>query len=475
MKTQNILIATAMSVLALSSSCKKDNNQGAELMASTKAVTFTSSINGQIVTKAVNNKWDANDAIGVFMKTGTGLSNVLAANKSYSTTAGDGEFKPTAIDQNINYPETGSVDFIAYYPYKSTLTNNIYPVDVTNQSNQPAIDLMYSNNATGLSKTSTVANLSFAHQLAKIEFIVKNGYGVSDLTGLTAALNSVNTKADFDLATGTLANPSQSADLAAKVTAQTGSTLVEAIVLPVADASGKVVTFTLPSGKFTLTLPVNTKFEAGKRYTFDIELRNGTAPVPVAVALKATITDWTTVPSGSYTVAQDASTTTPPTGVETVLYTETFGTGAISSTARPKIAAYTGWSNPSFTFTESFNNADLRTISTAPDNIHVWLPATKDVDLKIDNIPVSGYSSLKLKYDLATNALTGADANVIGVKVNGVSINVPSRTFSKTNEFSTIELSGITPKAINSIEFIGATATNTVGYRLDNVTIVGVK
>lgn len=475
MKTQNILIATAMSVLALSSSCKKDNNQGAELPASTKAVTFTSSINGQILTKAVNNKWDVNDAIGVFMKTGTGLSNVLAANKSYTTTAGDGEFKPSATDQNINYPETGSVDFVAYYPYKSTLTNNIYPVDVTSQSNQPAIDLMYSNNATGLSKTSTVANLSFAHQLAKIEFTVKNGYGVSDLTGLTAALNSVNTKADFDLATGTLANPSQSADLAAKVTAQTGSTLVEAIVLPVADASGKVVTFTLPSGKFTLTLPANTKFDAGKRYTFDIELRNGTAPVPVAVALKATITDWTTVPSGSYTVAQDASTTTPPTGVETVLYTETFGTGAISSTARPKIAAYTGWSNPSFTFTESFNNADLRTISTLPDNIHVWLPATKDVDLKIDNIPVSGYSSLKLKYDLATNALTGADANVIGVKVNGVSINVPSRTFGKTNEFSTIELSGITPKAINSIEFIGSTATNTVGYRLDNVTIVGVK
>lgn len=474
MKTQNILIATAMSVLALSSSCKKDHNPGGEVPTATKAVTFTSSINGQIVTKAVNNKWDANDAIGVFMKTGTGLTNVLAANKSY-TTNGDGEFKPSATDQNINYPETGSVDFIAYYPYKASLSNNTYPVDLTNQSNQPAIDLLYSNNATGLSKTSTVANLSFSHQLAKIEFTVKNGYGVSDLTGLTAALNAVTTKADFDLATGILANPTQTADVAAKVTAQTGSSLVEAIVLPVADASGKVVTFTLPAGNFTLTLPANTKFEAGKRYTYDIELRNGTAPTPVAVALKATITDWTTVPSGSYTVGQDAGTVTPPTGVETVLYTETFGTGTIVSTARPKIATYTGWSNPSFTFTESFGNADLRTISTFPDNIHVWLPATKDVDLKIDNIPVSGYSSLKLKYDVAANSTSGADANVIGVKVNGVTIAVPSRTFSKTNEFSTIELSGITPQAINSIEFIGSATTNTIGYRLDNVTIVGVK
>jgi len=119
MKTQNILIATAMSVLALSSSCKKNHNPGGEVPTATKAVTFTSSINGQIVTKAVNNKWDANDAIGVFMKTGTGLTNVLAANKSY-TTNGDGEFKPSAADQNINYPETGSVDFVAYYPYKAT-------------------------------------------------------------------------------------------------------------------------------------------------------------------------------------------------------------------------------------------------------------------------------------------------------------------------------------------------------------------
>ncbi|WCT11571.1 fimbrillin family protein [Mucilaginibacter jinjuensis] len=476
MKTQNILIASAMTLLALGSSCKKDNKHDT-VTPNPTLVKFTAAINGQIKTKATNDKWDTNDAIGVFMKIGTGLTNILAANKSYATT-GDGAFAPTNTDQNINYPEDGTVDFIAYYPYKQTLTNNKYPVDVATQTNQAAIDLLYANNATGLSKTSTVANLVFSHQLSKIEFTVKAGTGVTDLTGLTASLAGLNTKADFDLATGVLSNASQSADVSAKTTAQTGSVLAEAIVLPVADASGKVVTFTLPAGQFKLTLPANTKFEAGKKYTYEISLTTGSTPQPTAVALSATITNWTSVPSGSYTVGEDQGSTTPPTGVETVLFTETFGTGTAST--KPKVSAYTAWDNASFTFTDTYGNADLRTISTYPNDIHVWLPATKDASLKIAGIPVTGYTKLKLKYDLAPNAPSASstsDFNVITVKVNGVSIAVPSSpvTNANNNKFTTIELSDITPQATNTIEFMGSATTNTLGMRLDNVVIIGIK
>jgi hypothetical protein len=479
MRTKNILLASAMSLLVLGSSCKKDKNNNPGGNATANAVKFTSAITGQIKTKAAGDKWDANDAIGVYMKTGTGLSNVLSANKSYTTT-GDGAFAASATDQTIYYPETGTVDFIAYYPYKQSITGTNYAIDVTTQTNQPAIDLMYANNATGLSKTSTVANLTFSHQLAKIEFTVKGGTGVADLTGLTAVLAGQNTRADFDLATGALANASSTADISAKTTTLTSSVLAEAIVVPSADASGKVVTFSLPSGQFKLTLPAGTKYEAGKKYTYEIELTNGsTGTTPVAVAISATITNWTNVPSGSYTVGQDSGTVTPPTGTETVLFTETFGTGAISSTSRPKVAAYTGWKNSSWTFSDSYALTDLRTISTYPDDIHIWLPAAKDATLKIENIVVTGYSKLKLKYDLAPNASSASsvsDVNVIGVKVNGTAITVPSRalTNADNNKFVTVELSNITAAANNTIEFVGG-ASNTLGMRLDNVTIIGVK
>ncbi|KQC01803.1 fimbrillin family protein [Pedobacter sp. Hv1] len=476
LKKQNILLATALSLLVMSSSCKKENTPEV-VDPNATSVKFSSSINGQTLTNVANNSWEANDAIGVFMKSGTGLSNVLAANKNYNTT-GDGNFKPTTSDQTIYFPEDGkTVDFVAYYPFKQSLSSNIYPVDLSNQSQQNSIDLLYSNNATGLSKSNANASLTFSHQLAKVEFTVKNGEGVANLTGLAMSLAGLNTKADFDLATGVLSNPSQAVDIAAKVGTRNTLVIAEAILLPVADASAKLITFTLPGTKFKFTLPSNTKFEAGKRYTYEIELKNVVGTTPVATALNAVITDWTTVPSGSYTVGQD-EVTPPVTGVEEVVYTETFGTGAASS--KPKVSAYTGWANSSLTFSDSFGTADLRTISAYPDNIHVWLPATKDASLKIEGVKLSGYQKLKLKYDLAPNASSSSSAsdfNVITVKVNGVAITVPSRPvdFADNNKFSTIELTGITALATNTIEFIGTTSTNNLGMRLDNVVIIGIK
>lgn len=476
MKKQNVLLATALSLLVISSSCKKENTP--EVVApNATLVKFSSSINGQTLTNVANNNWEANDAIGVFMKSGTGLSNVLATNKNYTTT-GDGNFAPSTTDQTIYFPEDGkTVDFVAYYPFKQNLNNNIYPVDLSNQTQQSNIDLLYSNNATGLSKSNSNANLTFSHQLAKVEFTVKNGEGVANLTGLAMSLSGLNTKADFNLATGVLSNASQTVDVVAKVGTRNTSVVAEAILLPVADASSNLVTFTLPGAKFKFTLPSNTKFEAGKRYTYEIELKNVTGGTPVATALNAVITDWTTVPSGSYTVGPD-EVIPPVTGVEEVVYTETFGIGAASS--KPKVSAYTGWANSSLTFSDSFGTADLRTISAYPDNIHVWLPATKDASLKIEGVNLSGYQKLKLKYDLAPNASSSSsssDFNVITVKVNGVVIPVASLpiTFANNNKFSTIELTGITPLASNTIEFIGSAATNNLGMRLDNVVIIGIK
>lgn len=474
MRNQNILFATAISLFVLSSSCKKETTPEVVNPSGT-AVTFSSSINGQIKTKALNDTWETSDAIGVFMKTGTGLSNASASNKNYNTT-GDGEFKPSTTDQTIFYPADGStVDFVAYYPFKSSIPGNIYSVDVTNQSSQSAIDLLYANNATGLSKTSTTANLVFTHQLSKVEFTVKNGTGVANLNDLTVALAGLNTKANFDLATGILSGASQVVDFPAKTTAKTGSVLAEAIVVPTADASGKIVSFSLPSGKFKLTLPTGAKFEQGKKYTYEIELKNGPSNEPVAVALTAVITNWNNVPSGSYVVDQDKEVVTPPS--EQVLYTETFGVGSAST--RPKISSYSGWANPSFTFSDSYGATDLRTISAFPDNIHAWLPAAKDASLKIEGITVTGFTKLKLKYDLAPNASSSSSAsdfNVITVKVNGVSVTVPSRPvgFADNNKFSTIELSNIPALATNTIEFFGASTANNLGMRLDNVVIIGV-
>jgi endonuclease G len=320
MRIKFLPISAFAVLLIFISSCKKDNKKDEPGIGHAE-VQFSSIINGQIKTKAINDTWEANDAIGVFMKTGTGLGNVLAANKSYTTT-GDGTFTASSTDQTIFYPEDGSaVDFIAYYPYKQDLTGTSYPVNVTDQTVQEAKDLMYANNATGLSKTSSNAQLVFVHQLSKIQITVKNGVGIADLNGLKTTISGLKTTANFDLATGSLSGQGQVADIQAKTSVQNTLTVSEAIVLPTTDETAIKVVFTLGSNKtFTWTLPAGTSFEPGKKYSYEVELEGQGGNSGIAASLNATIANWTDTPSGSYSLDQEPVTSNPP---QTSAYMET--------------------------------------------------------------------------------------------------------------------------------------------------------
>lgn len=313
MKIKNLQFGFIAMLILLGTACRKDNATDV-VNESRTAVQFSSSINGQIKTKAADNSWNANDAIGVFMKTGTGLTNVLSANKVYLT-LGDGEFKPSNVEQTIYYPEDGkTVDFIAYYPFNQSLSGNNYAVNVSAQSNQAAIDLLYANNAVGLSKSSTNANLVFSHQLSKVEFTVKNGTGVADLNGLSVSMTDLKTNADFDLATGNITPQSQKGAILTKTGVKNGATVAEAILIPTTDETGIKVVFTLGVKTFTWALPAGTKFEKGKKYSYEIELKGeGTVPVGTAAFIKASIINWNDVPSGSYSLDQEIPVVTPPT------------------------------------------------------------------------------------------------------------------------------------------------------------------
>lgn len=309
MKVKHLQITGMLMLVMLGTACRKDQAT-IDSNRNLTAVKFSSSIDGQVKTKAADNSWSANDNIGVFMKTGTGLTNVIAANKTYLTT-GDGTFAPATADQTLYYPENGSsVDFIAYYPYQQTLNSNKYPVNVSNQATPATIDLMYANNATGLSKSSINANLVFTHQLAKVEFTVKNGAGVANLNGLTSTISALKTNADFDLATGVLTAQDQTADIPLKVSVKNGATIAEAILIPTTNETGTKVIFSVGGKTFTWKMPTNTLFEKGKKYTYEIELKTeGTTGT--AITANSTINNWTDVPSGTHSLDQETVTTTP--------------------------------------------------------------------------------------------------------------------------------------------------------------------
>lgn len=283
----------ALALLVALSSCEKEILQTEE---STKKrpVRFFSVVENEALTRAGSTSWAANDCIGVFMKgAGNDLSSATVVNGgdnvSFTTTKGDGYFRPSA--GVMDYPEDGSaVDFIAYYPYQNTVNSYIYKVDVAEQSKPENIDLLYADNLTARTATSPTGNLQFYHQLARLVMNINSSDG-TDFTGLTATISGVKTKADFHLADGALTVDAASAG---EVRMRRAGNAAEAILLPASTVNGVGLTLTLNGKVQKISLPATiTSLEGGKKYVFSVTVKNSGSQV---VPDEAVYTKWRETP-----------------------------------------------------------------------------------------------------------------------------------------------------------------------------------
>ncbi len=271
-------------------------------------VQLSATIEG-IQTRASGSTWDKGDAIGVYMKeSGEALtSSATAQNAKYETTGTTG-FLPAKGAATITFPIDGSnVDFIGYYPYKEEIANFVYPIDLSNQSVQSDIDLLYSDNAKSFNSDNPDVNMLFSHQLAKITLTIKHEF-LPDLSGIEVIVTNVGTRADFDLTDGTLSAPSSTGNIACMVAS--GGATAEAILLPTSSLAGMELWFVLDDETFKYTLSNASEiesFEKSTRYSYHVYLDSDLIPV---VTL-GTISDWIEGPSENPVV--NPTTDDPPT------------------------------------------------------------------------------------------------------------------------------------------------------------------
>lgn len=252
---------------------------------------FEATIANYSATKAVDDKWAENDAIGIYsMKAGAEIEAAIDINKNYITTTGDGKFTPAAIDEQIIFPQIGGLDFIAYYPFSTEITGAKYAVDVTDQTSQPAIDFMYSDNAGGHSPSNPNVALTFEHKLTKIYLTINKEASVTaPLDELTATIPGMNTKGSVDLTDATLSAEESVAEIEALVTTSGESAIVEAIVMP-ATIEGAEVLFEI-DGKTFVWKFTQELFEPGTKHTATITLTYKDEE-PVAITVDSNIGDW---------------------------------------------------------------------------------------------------------------------------------------------------------------------------------------
>lgn len=486
MKQTKFILAGAVATLTLSS-CSNNLDDNSSWGSDSQNVKFSSYIEGQKTVKASGTTWTTGDKVGIFMKkAGADLGAATAANKQFI--ADDrGNLTAAAADQALVYPE-GAVDFVAYYPYTASVTDNKVAVDVKNQSKPEAIDLLYSNNATNVTASANAVNLGFKHQLATVRLNI-NAQGIASTAGLTATLKGSKTAGSFNLADGTLAvTDASAADIAFTVNA--AGTQAEAIVLP-QNAAGVKVQFTLNGKTIEAALPASaTTWAAGNRYAVTVNLKGESTGEVYVNFGQATITDWTDVPGGSFDVDFTGGTVDPGTnpgggteepGTETVIFEETFGASVAKvNNYWPSIYDMSKWSNTSgMTFKDpiatangwSFSSCSVRQTSALKP--HVWFAANKESSMEISGFTTAGYKTLTLSYKFASQD-PGAKQEDLVIKMGETVVTVPADTTATANTFQDVVIKNI-PAGANTLTFYSSATANKIGWRVDDVKLVGVK
>jgi hypothetical protein len=282
--------------LLLLNACDTEKDSLENPLDNANQVKFQATIGVANSTRASGTEWDAGDAIGVYaLNAGATLpSGVYDGKENIKyTTPGDGIF--TAATVGITFPETGALDFVAYYPYQNVINDYKYNINVADQSNSAAIDLLYSNNSKGATKENPMVNLEFKHMLSMLVLNITAGDGVASLDGLTTSIKDLKTDGTFNLADGTITTGSTSATItpAGAVTGTSGT--VAAILVPGQDLNSSKITFSL-AGQIYEWIPESTILESGKRYTYSLQL--STSGI-VELQPEATIVDWEDADTGT--------------------------------------------------------------------------------------------------------------------------------------------------------------------------------
>ena len=234
-------------------------------------------INGDInmlMTRAADDHWDANDAIGVYMVSADNSIVGGVSNYRYVVIDKDnGNFSPDGEANTAYFPESDDVvNVVAYYPQGNVVDNKL-SLDLANQDEQPRIDLM-SAKAEGASKSNPTINLGFKHRLTKLFFEIE---GDVNTDSINATIGNQYTDIQYDILNDELliAEGSEKENIVMKYwnLDEGTNSFVEAIVLPNMDgnsAQERTLTFTLNGKDYTATIDGLTEFKAGKKYIYTV-------------------------------------------------------------------------------------------------------------------------------------------------------------------------------------------------------------
>ena len=176
MKQKILYIATIVSMLT---ACN-DNAEQSIVEAIENPVFFSADIHSKNTGRMVDNQWEQQDAIGVFMLEPNSNKVIRQTqNKRYVLDGKDLLFKPASREDQIFYPNKDNVVFVAYYPQQDMKEVPYYSIDLSNQEKESEIDLLYTDEPKIGNATMPKVGLQMNHRLSRIEVNLKAGENLS--------------------------------------------------------------------------------------------------------------------------------------------------------------------------------------------------------------------------------------------------------------------------------------------------------
>lgn len=228
--------------------------------------------------RAFDSSWEKGDKIGVFAAPASQpLTSAIHSNVIYYTANGDGNFD---TQSKILIAKNQQLDITAYYPHSSAVKDNTLPIDVSDQSNPAAIDILYAKSNSPATFNNRHVALTFDHMLSQlvVTVVAEDGTEIKDIK---STLDGLVVKGSMDLASGKIAPGAFESALSGKtITSNGGTASLSYLLLPDQSLEGKSIRFAIngKNYKHTFSAQKGITMQGGWRYTFPFVIKQAAEP-----------------------------------------------------------------------------------------------------------------------------------------------------------------------------------------------------
>lgn len=277
LRRQFTYIAAALLAISLAS-CNDADSPEKDTLVSQQETTL--SLNFQIdeMTQGLRlSQWNGNDAVGVYVQE-SGKAEFLQQNARYvnQRTGREARFYAAEAKDRLQLKNGTSLKITAYYPFNETVKEGIIDLNLSDQSDNKDRDLLTATREISVGSTSPIR---FEHKLANIDFTLDGTD--ADMSQISGTIKGLPATAQYSIHTNQFSNIGKAQDIKTNSYRSSNIKHLSSYIIPTAEKANITVIVKI-SGK-AYNCKISQKFEAGKKYTYNLKVKGGTVE-PIAVS-----------------------------------------------------------------------------------------------------------------------------------------------------------------------------------------------